>query len=70
MMLGFLTTLFPVVAAIAVAVLTYFLTKRKEREADWRKLKFDLYRDYMNAVAGITEGRMTPESETRYPRIP
>jgi hypothetical protein len=53
-------------AAIVVAVLTYVLTKRKEREADWRTVKLELYKEYINAVAGIPEGRMTPESETRY----
>jgi hypothetical protein len=53
-------------AAIVVAVLTYVLTKRKEREADWRTVKLELYKEYINAVAGIPEGRMTPESEMRY----
>jgi hypothetical protein len=52
--------------AIIVAFLSYFLTKQKEREADWRKVKLDLYREYVNAVAGIVEARLTPESEVRY----
>ena len=54
------------VVTILVVVVGYFLTKRKEHEADWRKMKFDLYREYINAVAGIVDGRMTPGSEIRY----
>jgi hypothetical protein len=47
-------------------IVSYLLSKWKEREADWRKVKLDLYKEYINAVAGIPEGRMTPESEVRY----
>ncbi len=53
------------VAAIT-AGLTYLLTKRREREADWRKMKLELYREYMAALSGIVEGRETPEGHTRY----
>jgi hypothetical protein len=53
-------------ATVIVALLTYLLTKWREREADWRKVKLDLYKEYLNAVAGIADGRMTPESEVRY----
>ena len=53
-------------AAVLVAIVTYYLTKQKEREADWRKVKLELNREFVEAVAGITEGRITPESEIRY----
>jgi hypothetical protein len=33
------------VVAIVVAVLTYVFTKMKEREADWRKVKLELYKE-------------------------
>ena len=66
MTVALLTNMGSWAAAIVVAVLTYVLTKRKEREADWRTVKLELYKEYINAVAGIPEGRMTPESEMRY----
>jgi hypothetical protein len=65
----FSTTLSGAVAIVVAALTagsTYLLTKKREREADWRKVKLELYREFVEAVAGITEGRMTPESETRY----
>lgn len=43
-------TVLPLVVGIAVAVLTYLLTKRKEREADWRKMKLDLCKNFIMAL--------------------
>jgi hypothetical protein len=55
-----------VTVAAVTAGLTYVLTKRREREADWRKLKLDHYKEYMSALSGIVEGRDTPEGHIRY----
>ena len=53
--------------AIAVAGLSYLLAKTKEREADWRKLKLDLYKEYIVALSGTVVGRdVTPEAKARY----
>jgi hypothetical protein len=52
--------------SIAVAIVSYLLTKRKEREVDWNKVKLEYYREYMSAVAGMVEGRDTVESHVRY----
>jgi hypothetical protein len=52
--------------SIVLVVVSYLLTKQKERDADWGKIKLELYKDYVNAVAGIVDGRATPESEIRY----
>ena len=52
--------------AIVTAGLTYFFTKRREREADWRKMKLDQYKEYVAALSGIVEGRDTPEGHIRY----
>lgn len=40
-------------AAIIVASLTVFLTKRKEREAEWRSKKLAYYEEFFAAVSGI-----------------
>ena len=55
-----------VVVAVLTAGSTYFLTRKREREADWRKMKLDYYKEFVAAFSGIVEGRMTPESEVRY----
>jgi hypothetical protein len=53
-------------SAAVAAVLPYVLTKRRERETDWRKVKLDLYREYIAALSGIVEGRETEEGHIRY----
>ncbi|WP_145727617.1 hypothetical protein [Nitrospirillum viridazoti] len=37
--------------------LTYLFTLRREREADWRKMKFEQYQEFTLAFSGIIEGR-------------
>lgn len=41
--------------AIVVAALTtgstHLLTKKREREAEWRKMKVDLYKEYISALS-------------------
>jgi hypothetical protein len=51
---------------VAVAVLTYLLTKRKERETDWRKVKLDLYREYVLALPGVVKQNKTSEDQVKY----
>jgi protein required for attachment to host cells len=55
-----------VTVAAVTAGLTYLFTKHREREADWRKMKLDLYKEYVAALSGIVEGRDTPEGHIRY----
>ena len=38
--------------AVIVAALSYFLTKMKEREADWRKWKYEQYKAFLAALSG------------------
>ena len=60
------TALISFVTAIAVTIITYVLTRRREHEADWRKLKFSQYQELLLALSGITEGRSTAEAQARY----
>ncbi len=55
-----------VITAIIAALITYSLTRRREHEADWRKLKFGQYQELLLAMSGIVEGRSTPEAQARY----
>jgi hypothetical protein len=36
--------------ALAAAAVTYLLTKKRDREAEWRKLKLDYYRELVAAI--------------------
>lgn len=54
-----------VVAALSAGA-TYLLTKRREREADWRKMKLDIYRAYVIALSCTVQHRRTSEDQARY----
>jgi hypothetical protein len=53
-------------SGVIVAIITYLLTRQREREAEWRKLKFGQYQELLLAMSGIAEGRSTPETQARY----
>jgi hypothetical protein len=44
------------IAGLMTAAMTYAITMRREREADWRKLKLEMYREFTTAMAGMAEG--------------
>ena len=54
------------VTAILAVIVTYILTKRREHEADWRKLKFAQYQEFVLALSGIVDERATSVSQARY----
>lgn len=54
------------IAAVIVAALTYLLAKRREREAEWRKLKLDHYKEYVAALSAIVGSRATEDLHGRY----
>jgi hypothetical protein len=53
-------------SALAVAALSYAFNKRLEREAEWRQLKLDHYKEYISALSDIVGHRSTPASQARY----
>jgi len=54
------------VAAIGAVVITYVLTKKREHEADWRKMKFGQYQEFVLALSGVIRERATPDGQRRY----
>ena len=48
-------------AAVIVAALSYLFTKMKEREADWRKWKYEQYKEFLTA---LSENIGPPNPET------
>jgi hypothetical protein len=53
--------------SIIGVVVSYLLSKRKEREADWRKLRLEHYDEYVTALSGVVVGQeSSPEMKGRY----
>lgn len=48
-------------SSVVVAAVSFYLTKKKEREADWRKYKYEQYKEFMVSISGIVAGDSTPE---------
>jgi hypothetical protein len=38
-------------SGVIVTAVSYYLTKKKEREADWRKYKFEQYKEFLLSVS-------------------
>ena len=60
------TTLIGLLGSLLVAALTYWSTKRREREAEWRKEKLAYYKAFVESMSGIVEGDDTPEGHKLY----
>ena len=52
--------------ALAVAALSYAFNKRRDREAEWRKLKLEHYKEFVAAISGVVGQRSTEQSHIRY----
>jgi hypothetical protein len=53
-------------AALAAASVSYALNKQRDREAEWRKMKLEHYREYMAAVSAVVGHRSNDLAQTRY----
>jgi hypothetical protein len=51
--------------AVAAAALSYLFTKLKEREADWRKWKYEQYKEFLAALSENV-GPPNPETHRRF----
>lgn len=60
------TALLGLFASLLVVALTYWPTKRREREAEWRKEKLAYYKAFVESMSGILEGDDTPEGHKLY----
>lgn len=63
---AFITAIVGVFGSLAVAFLTYWSTKRREREAEWRKEKLAYYKEFVESMSGIVEGDATLEGHRLY----
>lgn len=54
------------IAALATPAVSFFLTKMKEREADWRTQKLDHYKAFMVALNAIVGPPASVEDRVRF----
>jgi hypothetical protein len=62
------TPLIAASGAIAVAVATYWFTKKREREAELRKEKLEHYKDFVASLGGILIGESTADGQRSFAR--
>ncbi len=58
-----------IISALAVIIAsagTIFLTKQKEREAEWRAKKLAYYEEFFGAASGIVGETSPPETKVRF----
>lgn len=53
-------------AGVTVAALSFYFSKKKDREADWRKYKFEQYKEFLVSMSGIVGTGSTPESKRSF----
>jgi len=64
----FITTLVAAGGATAAAIMTYGLTKKREREADVRKERLAHYKDFVASLSGIIPGEDSPDGQKAFAR--
>jgi hypothetical protein len=52
--------------AIMVAAITYYTTKHREREAEWRNVKLTQYKQYFAALAETVGSNVPDDARKRY----
>jgi hypothetical protein len=63
---GIITALVSAASVVAGAGLTYYLTKRREQELEWRKLKLEHYKSFMSALSCVVGSRTNTENQSKY----
>lgn len=61
-------SMIPATASVIVVAVSYFFTKKKERDADWRKYKFEQYKEFLGALSRIVGQDETPEGHSDFAR--
>jgi hypothetical protein len=53
-------------SALLVAVAGYYLTKKRERDAEWRNEKLGYYKIFVSSLSAILEGESSPEGQITF----
>ena len=49
-----------------MAALSYWLARKRDREADWQKEKLAYYKVFIESMSGVMEGEDTPEGHLAF----
>ena len=60
------TALIAALGGIVAAAASYWFTKQREREAEWRKEKLVHYKAFVESLSGILEGESTPDGQRAF----
>jgi hypothetical protein len=55
-----------IIAGSVAALATYWLTRHREHENEWRRLRLEKYQEFLLALSGIIQGRSTDEAQARF----
>ena len=61
-------TALTVIRSVLLASLTYWLTQAREREAELRREKLELYKAFTSSLSGVLEGEASPEGQRAFSR--
>lgn len=61
-----LVAVISVTGSIVIAAISYFLTKRQQREIDWRNLKLDHYRNLLMSISDLAVDNTDVEAHYRF----
>ncbi len=61
-----ITALITFLGGVVVASITFWLTKQKEREAEWRKEKLAYYKSLIESLSGIVDGDSSPDGQRSF----
>lgn len=61
-----ITSAITAITAIIAVFFTYALTRKREHEGDWRKLKLEQYQEFVLALSGTVRERTTRDAQRRY----
>ena len=54
------------IVSLTVAVLAHLFTKKRDSESDWRKLKLEIYKEFVLALSGVVHTDRDRDSQRRY----
>ncbi|MGR8980322.1 MAG: hypothetical protein ACU84H_09575 [Gammaproteobacteria bacterium] len=57
------TTIISIFGGLVAAAVSYWFTKQREREAEWRKEKLGYYKSFVESLSGAVKGDSTPEGQ-------
>jgi hypothetical protein len=60
------TVIVTAATAVSVAALSYVFAKRRDRDAEWRKLKLDHYKEFFAAASGMAGERANATAHRRF----